>query len=175
MENIYSSLETGLQYQKEGRFQEARVLYRNILSVQPTNPDALHLLGLLEHKSGNNSAAETLIGQAISIGPNGAMYNSLGCVLIAQGKADEAISSFKKALIFLPHMALAHFNLGNAMKDQGDLDGAAECYRQTIHFQPNHAGAHHNLALVLFHCGDYAGAVESYCQTVALNPNSAFA
>ena len=47
-----------------------------------------------------------------------------------QGKLDEAVACYRRALELKPDYAEAHSNLGNALKDQGKLDEAVACYRR---------------------------------------------
>jgi tetratricopeptide (TPR) repeat protein len=56
----------------------------------------------------------------------------LGTVLDEQGKHEEAITSFRKALAIEPGLAEAHCNLGDALQSQGRI---AEALR---HFQRGH-------------------------------------
>ena len=42
-----------IQHHKQGRFADAEAIYRQILSVQPDQPDTLHMLGLLAHQFGS--------------------------------------------------------------------------------------------------------------------------
>ena len=53
-------------------------------------------------------------------------YNSLGIVLCAQGKLDEAIDYFRRALQVEPDYAEAHKNLNIALKLQSKTNGAIE-------------------------------------------------
>ncbi len=63
----------------------------------------------------------------------------------AQGKLDEAVSSFRRALALKPDFAEAHSNLGSALKDQGKLDEAVASFRQALIVKPDFAAAHSNL------------------------------
>ena len=64
-----------------------------------------------------------------------------------QGKLDEAIACYRRALELKPDYAVAHNNLGNALKDQGKLDEAAACYRRALELKPDYAAAHNNLGM----------------------------
>ena len=58
-------------------------------------------------------------------------YN-LGNACKQQGKLDEAVACYRRALQLEPDFAGAHSNLGNALKDQGNLDEAIACYRRAV-------------------------------------------
>ena len=45
----------------------------------------------------------------------------MGSALEEQGKFNEAIQAYTKALSIKPNYAEAHNNMGNALKDQGKL------------------------------------------------------
>ena len=74
-----------------------------------------------------------------------AVLNNLGNALSEQGKLDEAIACYRRAIELDPKFALAHNNLGVALQDQGKLDEAIACYRKAIELDPKCAPAHSNL------------------------------
>jgi Flp pilus assembly protein TadD len=51
-------------------------------------------------------------------------------VLFAQGKLDEAIAAFRRAVQLAPKSALLYINLGNALRGQGRLEEANAAYAQ---------------------------------------------
>ena len=50
----------------------------------------------------------------------------MGLALQEQGKLDEAIEAYNKALSLKPDYAEAYNNMGNALQEQGKLDEAIE-------------------------------------------------
>jgi COMPASS component SWD3 len=77
-----------------------------------------------------------------------AHYNR-GNALRVQGKMDEAIDAYRKAIELNPNYAGAHYNLGNALRDQEKPDEAIDAYKKAIELNPNYAEAHCNLGHVL--------------------------
>ena len=65
-------------------------------------------------------------------GPSAAGYNNLGNALMRQGRDDEAIRSYERALALDPSYAAIHFNLGNLLVARGDLDAAAAIIRRPL-------------------------------------------
>ena len=66
-----------------------------------------------------------------------------------QGRTNEAISYFKKAIEIRPDYARAHYNLGNAMMQKQKYDKAISSYQMAIALKPNYAQAHDNLKIAL--------------------------
>ena len=52
-----------------GRLEEAAIIYRQILSTQPRNADALHFLGVIAHNTGKMEEAVQLIGDSLRVIP----------------------------------------------------------------------------------------------------------
>lgn len=159
---------------RASRLREAEAKYRQVLASNPTQPDALHLLGVIAHQVGRNPEAEALIVRAIELWPARAeFHNNLGLVLQALGRFNEAIGRFRKALQLNPAYADAHTNLGNILRDQGDLDAAETAYRAALTHAPRDGDIVTNLGNVLFDQGRSAEARECYLHALELNPNSA--
>ena len=90
-----------------------------------------------------------------------------------QGKLDEAVACYRRALELKPDHAEAHNNLGNALKDQGKLDEAVACYRQALELKPDYAEAHSNLGNALKDQGKLDEAVACYRRALELKPDYA--
>jgi predicted O-linked N-acetylglucosamine transferase (SPINDLY family) len=99
-------------------------------------------------------------------------YNERGNLLADQGRLDEAVSSYKKALEVKPDFAGAWNNLGIAFKDQGLLDNAIFCYQRALTIAPAFAGAHNNLGNALKERGRSEEATDCYRKALALVPES---
>ena len=62
---ILATLEEGLRHHRAGRLARAAELYRHVLSADPSQPDALHLLGMAAFVEGRAAEARDLVGRAI--------------------------------------------------------------------------------------------------------------
>ena len=69
----------------------------------------------------------------------------LGSTQQAQGRLDEAVASFRRALELKPDFAEALNNLGLALAGQGKPNEAAASFRQAMRFRPDYHEAHRNL------------------------------
>ena len=90
-----------------------------------------------------------------------------------QGKLDEAVACYRRALELKPDFAEAHNNLGLALKDQGKLDEAVACYRRALELKPDFAEAHYNLGNTLNDQGKLDEAVACYRRALELKPDFA--
>ena len=59
----------------------------------------------------------------------------MGIALQEQGKLEEAIEAYNKALSIKPDYAEAYYNMGIALQDQGKLEEAIEAYKQGSSYQ----------------------------------------
>ncbi|HSO42907.1 MAG TPA: tetratricopeptide repeat protein, partial [Rhodospirillales bacterium] len=59
-------LTEGLDHHRRGRLTEAGRAYKRILKLDPGHAHALHLLGLVQHQRGDQTAARPLIERAIA-------------------------------------------------------------------------------------------------------------
>ena len=106
-----SLLETAAAHHREGRLSEAAPLYERALKAQADHPVALHLSGLLAHQTGDSAGGAQRIARALDRMPAyGAAQSSLGTVLLALGRAAEAVRRFRLAEALLdrrdPHGCL---------------------------------------------------------------------
>jgi protein O-GlcNAc transferase len=158
-----SSFQLAQEHQQAGRLPEAEAIYRAILSEQPHNADALHLLGMLEFKKGRSDAALDLIQQAIQIEPNRADYHgNLGSVLASLSRQPEAIAAYQRALSLRPDYPQALSNLGNALRRTGQFNEAIAALRRAVQLRPEYFEAHSNLGATLVAAGDLPAGIASF-------------
>ena len=87
-----------------------------------------------------------------------------------QGKLDEAVSYYQKALRFDPKLAEAYHRLGVVYRLKGDLDKAIAFSEQAVILAPEFHQAYHDLGLTYRAKGDYASALKAFEQAVVLYP-----
>ncbi|MBF0589375.1 MAG: tetratricopeptide repeat protein [Magnetococcales bacterium] len=153
---VEEAIALGFQHHQAGELQHAEQFYRQILTVEPSHPDALHLLGLIAHQVGQLAAAGQLMEKALEAQPDGAMIlNGLGSVRLDQGRFQEAVSHYEKALTIQSDSAAVCNNLGAAYEGLGKVDQAVESYRKAIVAQPDMVESHNNIGRLLRDQGAY--------------------
>jgi len=126
-------MRTALECQRAGRLDEAETIYRRVLEIEPDEPDALHLLGMVHHARGDSLAAAELIGKAISVNKEVADYHgNLAAVALALQNPSAAIGHANTAISLDPAFGDAHYNLGNALFALGETEKAVQCFSDAI-------------------------------------------
>ncbi|WP_141699691.1 tetratricopeptide repeat protein, partial [Nostoc sp. KVJ20] len=74
-------------------------------------------------------------------------HNNLGRVRYNQGKLEEAISAYQRALQIDPNNATAHYNLGNALYDQGKVKEAIAELEIAVRLEPSNTLFRDNLEI----------------------------
>ncbi|MCK5230369.1 MAG: tetratricopeptide repeat protein, partial [Desulfobulbaceae bacterium] len=172
--SIKQSLGKAVQHHQAGRLQKAEQLYRKILSRTPSNPDALHYLGVLEHQQGRyEKAIEYLEKSLVSSPDNEKALNNLGITLRRLSRHREALSCFEQAAALNPDSPEVHNNLANAYRKLGEIDKALTSYQRAVSLNPGFAQAHNNLGNILRQLGRFDKALVSYKTAGDLTPDDA--
>src|SRR5439155_10022923 len=109
---VFQALEMAIRFHSAGQLQQAEQIYRQILALQPDNPDALHLLGVIAHQVGKSVGGLKLIERAIALNPGcSPYYNNYGEVLRALKRLQEAEAAYRKSLELNPNSPDALSNL----------------------------------------------------------------
>lgn len=163
-------LQTAFALHQTGRREEAQALYREILAADPNNADALHLLGLIAHESGQYDNATDLIMAAIERNPQALYYFNLGNVMQAHNRPAAAAECFRQAIAMQPDYVEAHNNLGNALRALKDHEAAVHAFCNVINLDPQHGQAYNNLGNTLMELDELDAAIEAYRQAIELTP-----
>lgn len=172
MSPIEEQMKTALGYHQAGELEKAKALYAAVLNVEPNQPDALHLSGVIEYQSGHPEAAIHMIRTAIAMDPEQqAFYSNLGNALMAGDRLEEAVLCYQQAIGLDPDAAEAHFNLGNALFSLKGYHEAVACYQKALALTPCFPQARCNLGNALMAQGDVEGAAECYQKAISLKPD----
>ncbi len=197
--SVSEALQLGLKYHRANRLTQAGQFYRQVLSLQPQNPEALYGLGTLAQQMEQFQTAEELLSNLVSIQPKLLKaWFSLGNVRQASGNLPEAESAYKKAIELQSNAAPLYNNLGYTLQEQGKWDEAIACYQKALEIQPScieaevslsnalfaqeklpqdkqihYATANYQLGIRQERAGDLKGAEAYLRQAIAMQPNLA--
>ncbi len=88
--------------------------------------------------------------------PDAQALIAAGEAQLAQGKAEEAITTLQQAVAADPKSSLAHLRLGGARLMRQENRAAIADFRNAIGADPNNADAFVGMAVAYLHSGDYA-------------------
>ena len=154
-----------------GRSDEAVKHYREALRLDPECASANMNLAVSFVQANDFPQAETHYRAALAAKLRPESANGLGFVLAQQGRNDEAVEQFRKALELDPKFTPAYNNLAEALVKQGKLAEAAATYRSSLE-QKKSATVHSGLGSVLLKMGEKEAAEEQFRAALALDPQN---
>lgn len=170
--SLPSLISEGIGAYRQGQLETARQLFQQVLDISPSDPDALHLMGVICRDTGASEQAIQLINRAIDVLPGEAMFhNSIGIAWRRLGKDEEAHKAYQTALRLKPDYFEAFNNLGNILSEQGELELARDCFEKARRIRPDFAEASFNLGHALQELEDYEAAAEAYEAALAARPD----
>jgi hypothetical protein len=156
-------IEKGLKLQREGRLRDAEVAYRAALKLNPTNADALHLLGTLAFQVGKYEIAVQFIQRALKLSPTTAhFYNNCGPALRALGRFEEAVDSYRKAIELQPSLSQVWYNLGKCYSEAGQPERALKAYNRQLELGGDQASTRWNRSLANLALGNFQDGWRDY-------------
>jgi len=165
----------GVALQNNGRLDRAVFYYLRALEITPAYKNALEnlddALARLEAANAATNNPHVLTRRTGADYANA--HNTLGLGLAMNGKLDEAIKHFQKALDYDPDNMNARSNLGRALALQGRLDEAIGQCEQVLRRSPHHPGANNILGFALLKQGRWDEAVAPLREALQYGPDNA--
>ena len=186
---------------KQGNTALALELYNSVLQHQPNHPIARKGLSKLQKELSRNQSIQTqtvnppqhqinaLINlyqsrqvaeteqacrELLQIYPYSfIVLNLFGSSLSGQGKFEEAIRSYDKAIQIKPDFAEAYYNRGIALQELGKLQEAIGSYDKATQIKPDYAEAYYNRGITLQELGKLQEAIGSYDKATQIKPDYA--
>jgi tetratricopeptide (TPR) repeat protein len=173
---VDSLLDRGLAHHRAGELSQAESLYRQVLEAMPTHPVALHLLGVLATRAGQNDAALEFVDRAIAAAPNfAAAYASRGHALYGLSRYPEAAEAYARSIALNPQHAEAYYSRGSALHALRRYADALVSYDQAIALKPDYIEAHVTRGNTLCGLARYQEALAGYDRALAVSPSLAVA
>lgn len=156
-------LSEGLTAHQAGDLAKAGELYRKALALQPNNPDALNLMGVLMTQAGQFDVAINLLESAAKLAPDFApVHVNLGNAYQAAGNLDDAILAFTAAKQADISVTEAHLNLASALIAANRADEALESLDIVIKLAPNATEGYNFKGNALAELGRLIEAAQNY-------------
>ena len=167
-------LDLAISDHQAGRLDAAEASYRRMLAENPAQPDALHLLGMLECDRGSAQAALLLVDAAIAHAPQrAAFHNTRAAALLRLARGDDAEAAYRTALALRPQSAEIANNLACLLRERGDIAAAIALFGRAGELAPSSAEIACNLADALAAQGLAEASLAQFRRALSLNPDSA--
>jgi TolB-like protein/Flp pilus assembly protein TadD/DNA-binding winged helix-turn-helix (wHTH) protein len=155
-------------YLVSGRYEQAAVIYRDAISVDPDNADGYIGLGEALDAQRRGADAERAFRKGIEVEPTyWYAQNALGNFLFRHGRTGAAIATYRRVTELIPASALAFNNLGAALEFSGDFPGAAAAFERSLTLEPG-SSAYSNSGTVYYFLGRYADAARMFKRATEL-------
>ena len=161
---------------RDGRLEEARRIYEEILIEDPHHFDVLHLLGLAAYQEERLTQAEEFFMRAIAVKSDfWQIYASYGRTLHDLRRLDEALACYDTACALNPDDAETYCERGLVLKDLRRFQEALTSLNKAISIDPDYAAAFNNCGAVLKDLNLLEESVASYDAAISLNDAYALA
>ncbi len=131
--DLAPALQIALAHAEAGRWPQAAEVCQQILRLDPEQPDALYLLGMLALQAGHPAAAFDHLMRAVRAKQRFAQAQyHLGLILMQQGRFHEAAAHYRQAIDAAPDLLEAHCNLGLALNHLNQPEQALESYLRAL-------------------------------------------
>jgi len=98
--------------------------------------------------------------------------NNFGADLLKQGRLDEAIAEFERAVQADPDYAAAYFNLAYAYERRDRSDDAIAQYKKALQLDPKNVLGQNNLGVLYDKKGLYDEAIATFEQALRIDPSN---
>ncbi len=150
-------------------------IYRQVLTFDPQNAVALHLLGVLMHQAGKTAQGIECIERALTIQRSPEFLSNLAELLRSAGQVERAIACCREAIKIAPTLVSSHQNLAVSLQQAAGHEEAEAVARKAVALDPADASGRRILASVLTSRGRYPEAQAEFDVALRLNPKDRLA
>jgi tetratricopeptide (TPR) repeat protein len=165
----------GLLHMRDGRYLDAQICCQQSLAANPEHADSLYLMGLLSLHAEQYDLAVEWIVRAIRQNPKTEYLSTLGTTLQHQGRYDDALKTFDKAVQLKPDDAGLWKDLGNVLVALERPADAVLSYQQALKLDPRDWDAANRCGALLHRLGRLEEALAHFKLYDQLQPNVALA
>jgi serine/threonine-protein kinase len=166
-EDWRARMNLGLLYYKTARYPEAATAWEQVSKLTPDNFIVLNNLAAVYHQLDRYEDAAAVLQRSLQIKPDAYTYGNLGTLRFFQGRYEDAVPAFEKAVKLESNEYLWWGNLGDGYRwAPGQRAKAAPAYENAIRLARERLAAHPDdqdartyLALYLVKTGDKNAAL----------------
>jgi protein O-GlcNAc transferase len=174
MNEIVAQLQNAARLHSQGQLALAAAIYREIISRDAAQPDALHLLGVALTQSGEQASGIEYIRRSLRINPaQPVAYANLGNAQYAMGSIGAALESYDRSIALRADYPPAHNGRGNALLALDDYQGALASFEQAVALMPGFTEAMAHRGMALFKLERIEEAIDAFSAALATRPNEA--
>lgn len=154
-------------YVVQGQIDKALAAANSQIAKAPDNSGFYNLVGTaLFNNKKDFAGAETAFRKATQLNKNNIdALVKLGQVLIAAGKVDQAIATYKQAAADNPRRPDFYILMGEAYQSNQDWTNARDAYQHALDLQPDNAVAANDLAYAILRTGGNLDVALSLAQS----------
>ncbi|MBI1384982.1 MAG: tetratricopeptide repeat protein [Rhizobiales bacterium] len=167
-QDIPALLAAGLAHHRARRLAEAERCYQRVLRADPSNADALNLLGALAGEAQQMQASIDFLERALRARPSDPeIRNNLGQSYLRHERPLEALAHFEAAATAMPQATLPALNRARALRALGRADDALAAFQAISVRDPSSLAARIGAADTLLDLGRIDEAVAAYRAVIA--------
>lgn len=167
-------LNQAVDLHRQGWLPQAADIYSKIISLDPRQPDALHLLGVVLTQSGDAARGAGLIETSLALNPaQPVALANLGNAQASMHRLDEALASYDRSIALWPDYAPAHNGRGSVLAAMQKPADALPNFDRALELMPDFAEALDNRATALLKLYRFEDAVAAFTRLLRIRPDNA--
>jgi Flp pilus assembly protein TadD/peroxiredoxin len=168
-------LSYGSIFFERGYLEPAAAAFRVALRDDPSGAEAVYGLGSVYLQQQKNAEARQSFERAVQLHANypGTLpnaWNNLGIISAREGRTDEAVGYFQRALQLDPDNVTALDNLANAYRQEKRWDDAKSVLRHALQLSPDDPEANYSMGMVFAQLDDTGQAYDFLQKALASRP-----
>src|SRR5580692_5020302 len=165
--------EAGLRHLRAEQYLDAQLCCQQALEADPDHADTLHLMGLLSFHAAQHDLAVEWFARAVRQDAKPQYLASLGATLQSQGRFEEALQVFDKAVQLKPDAAALWKFLGNVLVKLDRRDQAILSLQHVLKLDPRDRDAAYSCGALLLQSGQCDEALACFNLCDRLQPDQA--
>ena len=169
---IQVGLELVSLYTQSGELDEATPILAQLQKVAPNNAEVLYAA----YRTYSDIASESMLALAIHAPQSAQMHQMMAHEETRQGKTNDAIAEYRKAIAIDPHLPGAHFELAELLHTSQDAaikKQAEQEYHAALAENPQDEKSICRLGEIDAQKGDFQKASDEFSRAVKLQPTDA--